>query len=91
MRGQHFMELLQASPELQQQMQALERVYQLPSRGIVTQYSGRVMGEEAITTLYHLADGREYAASLVAHGGFSILSDCSHRSGESRRSFGTTT
>ena len=68
-RGQHFMELLQASPELQQQMRALERVYQLPNRGIVTQYSGQVMGEEAITTLYHLADGREYAASLVADSG----------------------
>jgi ferredoxin-NADP reductase/CRP-like cAMP-binding protein/bacterioferritin-associated ferredoxin len=60
-----FVERLYASPELRDQMSALERVYQLPASGIMAQYSGRILGEEAITSVYQLDDGRRFAASLL--------------------------
>ena len=63
--GARFLDLLESSPRLREHMQALERVYHLPSRGVMTQHSGKVLGEDAITTLYHLADGRRFAASRI--------------------------
>jgi tryptophan 2,3-dioxygenase len=63
--GARFLDLLESSPELREHMQALERVYRLPARGVMTQHSGQVLGEDAITTLYHLADGRRFAASRI--------------------------
>lgn len=66
--GTRFLELLEASPELREHMRALEGVYQLPARGFVTQHSGRVLGEDALTTVYHLSDGRRFAASRVVDG-----------------------
>lgn len=63
--GARFLERLATSPELAEQMRALDRVYQLPARGVVTQHSGVVLGQEAVTTLYHLDDGRQFAASRI--------------------------
>jgi tryptophan 2,3-dioxygenase len=63
--GSRFLDLLESSPALREHMQALERVYALPRRGIVTQHSGQVHGEDAITTLHHLDDGRRFAASRI--------------------------
>jgi release factor glutamine methyltransferase len=63
--GRHFLDLLDSSPALRDHMQALERVYRLPARGVITQHTGQVEGEDAITTLYHLADGRRFVASRV--------------------------
>jgi tryptophan 2,3-dioxygenase len=63
--GARFLNLLESSPALREHMQALERVYHLPARGVMTQHSGQVLGEDAITMLYHLADGRRFAASRI--------------------------
>ena len=63
--GDRFLDLLESSPALREHMQALERVYRLPARGVITQHTGRVEGEDALTTLYHLADGRRFVASRV--------------------------
>jgi tryptophan 2,3-dioxygenase len=63
--GARFLTLLESSPALREHMQALERVYHLPARGVMTQHSGQVLGEDAITTLYHLTDGRRFAASRI--------------------------
>lgn len=66
--GTRFLELLEASPDLREHVRALEAVYQLPARGFVTQHSGRVLGEDALTTIYHLSDGRRFAVSRVIDG-----------------------
>ena len=63
--GARFLDLLESEPQLREHMQALERVYHLPGRGVMTQHSGRVLGEDAITTLYHLTDGRRFAATRI--------------------------
>jgi len=43
----------------------LQRAYEFPQRGIVTQHAGTFAGHECITTLYHLLDGRVFAAYRV--------------------------
>jgi tryptophan 2,3-dioxygenase len=63
--GARFLDLLDRTPALRQHIETLERVYRLPARGLLTQHSGKVLGEDAITTLYHLADGRRFAASRI--------------------------
>src|SRR5436190_7694944 len=50
-QGARFLDLLESSPQLREHMQALERVFHLPGRGVMTQHSGKVLGEDAITTL----------------------------------------
>jgi NAD(P)H-nitrite reductase large subunit len=40
-------------------------VYELPRRGVVTQHAGTFAGQDCITTLFHLGDGRVFAAHRV--------------------------
>ena len=63
--GARFLDLLDRTPALREHIETLERVYRLPARGLVTQHSGKVLGEDAITTLYDLADGRRFASSQI--------------------------
>jgi nitric-oxide synthase len=63
--GEHFLALHKASPEIQEHMQTLSKVYMLKGRGLTTQHAGRFMDRESILTLYHLPDGRTIAASQV--------------------------
>ncbi|MHC4393707.1 MAG: cyclic nucleotide-binding domain-containing protein, partial [Planctomycetota bacterium] len=68
LNGQRFLELHESTPELRDYMQTLQTVYVLPRRGFATQHTGRFMGSNAITTMYHLADGRRMLASRVVGG-----------------------
>ena len=66
--GARFLQQIDQSPELREHVRALESIYQLPARGFVTQHSGTVLGEDALTTVYHLSDGRSFAVSRVVSG-----------------------
>src|SRR5262245_8148492 len=61
-----FRELLKRSPDLQGEMQSLQRLYELPGRGFITQHTGRFLDRESITTIYYLTDGRRFIASRVS-------------------------
>ena len=63
--GRNFMALYASTPDLQAYMQTLQKVYMLPGRGFMTQHAGEFMGRDAITTMYHLSDGRKMLASRV--------------------------
>ena len=63
--GDRFLEVYESSPALRQYMQTLEKIYQLPGLGFATQHGAQFLGEDAITTIYHLADGRLIFASHV--------------------------
>jgi CRP-like cAMP-binding protein/ferredoxin-NADP reductase/cytochrome P450 len=62
-----FAALYQRSGELREHVATLSWLYQLPSRGLATQYQGVFAGEPCITTLFQLDGGRSVAAyRLVA-------------------------
>jgi|GEM_PF-1703153 len=61
----YFRELTGSSEELQHHLQVLEKVYILPRRGFVTQYTGDYLGREAFNTLYDLSNGTRFVASNV--------------------------
>lgn len=63
--GAHFMKLYAETPELQDYMKTLQKVYLLPGKGFTTQHAGEFMGHDAITTMYHLQSGRKVLASRV--------------------------
>ncbi len=60
-----FEEVYRRSETVRQHLATLERVYELPRRGIVTQHAGTFAGHDCISTLYHLTDGRVFAAYRV--------------------------
>jgi len=53
------------SATVREHIATLQRAYEFPQRGIVTQHAGTFAGHECITTLYHLLDGRVFAAYRV--------------------------
>ncbi|MGH7390319.1 MAG: cytochrome P450 [Candidatus Rokuibacteriota bacterium] len=57
-----FDEVYGRSEAVRRHLATLERVYELPRRGLVTQHAGGFAGHDCITTLYHLTDGRVFAA-----------------------------
>lgn len=63
--GQKFVQLYERMPELRQHVQTLQKVYTVRGRGFVTQHSGRFMGMDAVTTIYHLVDGTTAIGSQV--------------------------
>lgn len=63
--GQYFLDLYQATPELREYIETLQRVYVLPGRGFATQHAGHFNGDPSITTMYHLSSGRRLVASRV--------------------------
>jgi nitric-oxide synthase len=58
-----FATMLGETPQLQQYMTTLNRMYQLPRRGFITQGTGTLMGEDAATCIYHLVDGSTVIAA----------------------------
>ena len=61
----YFRELTASSEELRHHLQVLEKVYILPRRGFVTQYTGDYLGRDAFNTLYDLRNGTRFVASNV--------------------------
>jgi len=60
-----FEDVYRGSEAVREHLKTLERVYELPQRGIVTQHAGAFAGQDCVTTLYHLPDGRVFAAYRV--------------------------
>jgi len=60
-----FDEVYGRSAAVREHLATLERVYELPRRGIVTQHAGTFAGHDCVTTLHHLTDGRVLAAYRV--------------------------
>ena len=60
-----FDEVYGRSAAVREHLATLERVYELPRRGMVTQHAGTFAGHDCITTLFHLTDGRVLAAYRV--------------------------
>lgn len=63
--AKYFRELTRSSEDLRHHLQVLEKVYILPRRGFVTQYTGDYLGREAFNTLYDLSNGTRFVASNV--------------------------
>ena len=60
-----FDEVYSESSSFRDYLATLQRGYELPQRGILTQHNGTFAGHECVTTLYHLNDGRVFAAYRV--------------------------
>jgi ferredoxin-NADP reductase/CRP-like cAMP-binding protein len=58
-------ELTASSREAADHLATLETVWELPQRGLVTQYLGAVDGLPCVTQLFHLADGSSFVSSHV--------------------------
>ena len=54
-----------SSREAADHLATLERVWELPQRGLVTQHLGQLDGLPCVTQLFHLADGSGYVSSHV--------------------------
>lgn len=54
-----------ASPELRHHLSALERVWELPQRGYVTQYAGDLDGRPCLTQMFHLRGGRRVVSTHI--------------------------
>jgi CRP-like cAMP-binding protein/bacterioferritin-associated ferredoxin len=57
-----FRSVYERSDQLRDTLATLRRAYELPARGVATQHSGTFDVKDWITTLYHLTDGRRFAA-----------------------------
>ena len=60
-----FDDVYERSADVREHVATLERVYELPRRGVVTQHAGTFAGQDCITTLFHLDDGGVLAAYRV--------------------------
>ena len=63
--GSFFVQLHEKSPELREYMQTLKQVYPLAGRGFVTQYFGKFMEMDCLTTVASLLSGATAISSLV--------------------------
>ncbi len=63
--GAKFLELYDEKPEVREYIQALKRVYPLASRGLASQYFGKFMGLDCLTTVASLPNGTTVLSSLV--------------------------
>jgi ferredoxin-NADP reductase/CRP-like cAMP-binding protein len=54
-----------SSPELRHHLSALERVWELPQRGYVTQYAGDLEGQPCLTQMFHLRGGRRVVSTHI--------------------------
>lgn len=61
----YFHEMHESSAEVREHLQVLQRVYLLPRRGFVTQYSGKYLDQAALNTIYDLENGVRLIASNV--------------------------
>lgn len=63
--GQRFLDLAGENPELNDLVQTLSKVQVLQGRGFTTQHAGSLDGMKAVTTIYHLVDGRRLVGTRV--------------------------
>ncbi len=60
-----FDEVYSESSEVRDYLATVQRAFELPQRGILTQHTGTFAGHECVTTLYHLNDRQIVAAYRV--------------------------
>ena len=63
--GEKSLEMYARSPQLREYMETLQKVYRLAGHGFTTQYTGKFMDMDCITTLHHLDNGMRIMASQV--------------------------
>lgn len=63
--GDHFLRMYEQAPEVREYMQTLKKVYALGRGGVATEYLGRFMGKECITTVASRPRGETLVSSLV--------------------------
>ena len=63
--GKHFLELSETNPDVRQYMQTLKKVYLLAGKGFTTQYIGKFLDQDCLTTVSSLIDGSVAISSLV--------------------------
>ncbi len=69
-----FKEIYEQNSELRKLVSALYNIYQIPNRGIVTQYIGKFLGMEAVNSIFTLEDGSTVLAARVLETNiFSIM------------------
>lgn len=64
---ENFVRLHEQSADLRDVVCALEFTYQLPSEGIVLQYTSQREGEQSIERVYELSDGRRFLSTFFIH------------------------
>lgn len=66
--GEDFKRYASKSKQLQQLLENLQKIYQIPMKGTVEQYVGNVRGiGNAITNIYKMQDGRSIISSKLLH------------------------
>jgi CRP-like cAMP-binding protein len=63
--GKKFLDAYEKNAELRQYAESLQKVYLLPRRGFLTQYLGKFLDHDCVTTTYHLFDGSHATVSQV--------------------------
>ena len=63
--GRRFLDVMAGQPDLKDFIQTVQKVYLLQGKGFTTQHAGMLQGLPAITTIYHLTDGRRLVGSRV--------------------------
>src|SRR5262249_44449355 len=63
--GKKFLDAYEKNAELRQYAESLQKVYLLPPRGFLTQYLGKFLDHDCVTTTYHLFDGSHATVSQV--------------------------
>lgn len=63
--SKEFKELCVTFPQFEKVLQTLKSMYLLPNRGVAEQTIGKILGMDAITTIYKLNDGRTVIANHV--------------------------
>ena len=63
--GEQLLTLYDQSPEVREYMQMLKKVYPMAGRGFATQYIGKFMDMDCLTTVSTLVDGTTAISSLV--------------------------
>lgn len=63
--GARFLDAYRVNPALRELVEQLSALFQLPGQGTVSLHKGRIGDKQTVTALYHLPDGRRYAASRV--------------------------
>lgn len=72
--AKEFRSLYEKNPELQNLINSMQRIYQVPGRGIVHQYHAKVSGIDTICSTFKLEDGSTVISSSAINGDiFSIM------------------
>jgi ferredoxin-NADP reductase/CRP-like cAMP-binding protein/fatty acid desaturase len=69
--GEHFLRMYEGSPEIRAHADALQKVYPL-RRGVTTQYAGKFMGMDCITTMHHADDISAVVSRVIGQDIFAM-------------------